>query len=180
MGIFNFFKTKKARIEAKEEETQKTVITKLKKNIYNQRINYLKDKLEHLKQRHEELILEDQINDLEEDLNGKDEEENENPLNNINPEDTMFNNLISLGVSAMNNRQNVVSKPPPTQTTLSPNVKKIYTDDEISLIIANTPKETLQQIKGLPDAMLKNIINNKYPDADDISIQKTIQIIRNQ
>jgi len=175
MGIFNIFKRKRELSEKKSEEVAKQQITKLKKNIYNQRIEYLKDKLEHLKQKHEELILEDQIADLEDDLNGEEEETPENP---INPEDSMFNNLLSLGVSAINSRKSVPSTL--TQTTLTPTPTKTYTDEEISLIIANTPKDTLQQIKGLPDGMLRNIITNKYPDADETSILKTIQIIKNQ
>lgn len=178
MGLLGFFRQKKALSEKKQEEVQKQQITKLKKNIYQQRIDFLKDKLEHLKQRHEELILEDQIADLEEDLEGNDEIE-ENPQTNINDfanPDAMFNNLISLGAQALANRKNsapVVNAPPTSS-------KRTYSDEEISAIISKTPKETLLKLKDLNETILANVIRQQYPDADDISISKTIPLIKNQ
>jgi len=179
MGVLKFFGLKRIDKEKKEDEVKKMTITKLNRSIYQERIDFLKDKLERVRQKHQELMLEDQIDDLERDLEPEDEE----PQTNLsdfaaNPEDTMMSSILNLGTQALINRKNVPPSTNPVVSSPDSGGVRTYTDEELNNIIAATPKDVISQIKGLPDAMLTQILKNQYKDADDNTISRAIPLIR--
>lgn len=180
MGIFSFLRQKSAVSDKKQEEVKKTQITKLTKSIYDQRIDFLKDKLERIKQKHQALILEDQIADLEDDM--EDDNTPDDLLDGTSSpqptEDTLMSNILNFGTQALMNRKASPSNAG-NVSPLSNSALRTYSDEEIKSIIANTPPDVLKQIKGLPDGMLKNILRNQYKDADDITIYAAIPLIKN-
>lgn len=180
MGFFTLFRQKKAISEKKEEEVKKQQITKLTKSIYDQRIDFLKDKLERLKQKQQEFILTDQIEELEEDMADEPEDIVEEVTQGGDGTESLINNLVNMGTQALINRRGQNQSAPSTSSKSPPTGVRTYTDDEITLIVGNTPKDVIAQIKGLPDLALTNIIKNQYKDADDTTIAKAILKIREQ
>jgi len=177
MGIFSYFKRKKKISEEKEEQIDKGQITRLTTSIRKQRIEYLRKKLENIKQKQEEMILEDEISDLTEEYEDSQNDYPDDELDNQSLMDSAQDNpealFTSLIMKAMSKNPQGSPAPPPI-----PQAKKDYSDDEIKLILANTGTTIINQIKGQPDDVLKKIILNKYPDASDVSVAKTIQLIK--
>lgn len=176
MSFFDRFKKKKAeKHELTEDDRDKSAITNLERTIRKQRIDYLKRRLEQMKQVQEEQLLEQQLQDLEYDTYG-DEDEDENPAELVeqaqnNPE-ALFTNLL-MNAFTKNRAPPGSPAPPPNPSTL-----KDYSDDEINAILQQTGPAAIAQLKILSDEKLINLIRQKYPDASDASIMRTIELLR--
>jgi len=170
MSFFGkFFKKKRSQnnpYEFSNEDREAAEVAALEKTIKRQRLRRMKDTLQHLQEVEEEQALQERISRLEEKLYDDDDA---NPEDILNPE-MLVMNLIT------NFMQKKGGAPAPIQqNTFSP---PEITTEQIREMKNKLPAESLKQLKNMPTDELCSVLLDKFPQADDNTIKKAVQVIK--
>jgi len=184
MGIFDYFKQKKALKKAfeekkeelelefmKERHEQKLDLDRRKKEIdlivAEKRAELERERLEYQIQEQKSRLQEAMADEYDE----NDEHEQDSPeMRLIAP---IVANLLN-----KNTQSNLSINNSKEQSTLSPKIEGSglvsYTDEEIEAIYQNADKKYITMARGMPDSVIATFIKQKIPNIDEDTLKRAI------